>query len=200
MALPFCLHLKPHRIVRNRKGATALEFALVAPVMLMTIMAIFDLGHGFYLRSVLYGSMQKAARDNTLESGSAQMAAIDLKVRDAIMPILTGGSLNIDRTSTQSFTAAGGAEPFTDGNANNTRDPGECFDDENGNGAWDSTAGAAGLGGTDSVVTYTGTVSFNHIFPMPSLLGWAPVQTVKATTVLRNQPYGTSAPPASICV
>jgi Flp pilus assembly protein TadG len=187
------------RLIPNRKGATALEFALIAPVMFMALMAIFDLGHGFYLRSVLYGAMQKAARDNTLETGSAQMAAIDNRVRNAVMPILTGGTLIVSRTATKSFTAAGGAEPFTDANANATRDAGECFDDENGNGSWDATAGSAGLGGTDSVVTYTATVAFNHLFPTPSLLGWAPVQTIKTVTVLRNQPYGDASPPTSIC-
>ena len=183
----------------DRRGATAIEFALVVPLLVTTIMAIFDIGHTMYLRSVLYGAMQKAGRDNTLETGSAQMSAIDTRVRSAIMPILTGGSLTVTRRSTRSFTAAGGAEPFTDGNANSIRDAGECFDDENGNGIWDSSAGTTGGGGTNDIVTYQATVVINHIFPMPRLLGWAPTQTLKASTVLRNQPYGDNAAVTSVC-
>ena len=176
-----------------------MEFTLVAPLLIVTLMALFDIGHTMYLRSVLYGAMQKAGRDNTLESGPAQMAAIDLRVRNAIAPVLTGGTLTVTRQATQSFTAAGGAEPLTDGNSNSTRDAGECFDDENGNGSWDSTAGVSGLGGTDDVVTYQAVVVLNHIFPMPGLLGWAPTQTLTASTVLRNQPYGDDSIPPSIC-
>ncbi len=187
-------------IFKNKNGATLMEFALVAPPLILTLMGIFDLGHRTYLNSVLYGAMQKAGRDSSLETGGAQLTAIDNKVRDAVSPVLLGSTFQpIIRRATKSFAAAQSGEPFTDINANGLRDALECFDDENGNGTWDSTAGTTGLGGTDDVITYQARINFQHVFPMPGLLGWPATDTLTATTVLRNQPYGERSEPTRVC-
>ncbi len=189
-----------HSLFGNKRGATLMEFAMVAPPLILTLMGIFDLGHRTYLNSVLYGAMQKAGRDSSLETGAAQLIAIDNKVRDSVSPVLLGSTFQpMIRRATKSFTAVQSGEPFTDGNANGLRDAGECFDDENSNGAWDSSAGANGLGASDDVITYKARITFSHVFPMPGLLGWPANDTLTATTVLRNQPYGERSEPARIC-
>ncbi len=187
-------------ICDDQQGVALTEFALVTPVLLLLLMGMFDLGYRTYLNQLLYGVVQKAGRDSSLETGAGQQAAIDAKVRTGIGGLLMSGTLVITRVATNSFQSSGTSEPFTDGNANNTRDAGECFTDENGSGIWDSAAGAAGLGGSDDIVTYKATVTYNRLFPMAGLLGWPDTQVVSATTVLRNQPYGQAAgAPTVIC-
>ncbi len=184
----------------NQNGVALTEFALVAPVLLLTLMGLFDLGYRAYLNQLLYGEVQKAGRDSSLESGSGQQAAIDAKVRAGVGPVMMGGTLTVTRIANYSFQSSGSSEPFTDGNGNNSRDAGECFTDENGDGTWQSAAGAAGLGGSDDIVTYKASITYNRLFPMAGLIGWSPTQTVTATTILRNQPYGQAAgAPSVIC-
>jgi Flp pilus assembly protein TadG len=176
-----------------------MEFALVSPFLFTVLLGIFDLGHRTYLNSVLYGAVQKAGRDSTLETAPAQAAAIKARIEDQVRPILLGSTVNITRIVTRSFTSAVGGEPFTDGNGNGTRQTGECFDDENGNGTWDSSTGAAGMGGTDDVVTLTATINYSHIFPFPSWIGGSNSDTLTAKTVLRNQPFGDAGIIARVC-
>jgi Flp pilus assembly protein TadG len=190
------------RLAGDESGVTAVEFAIVAPVMLLMLMGFFDLAHTEYTRSVLQGAMQMAARNSTLESGLTSQAAIDAYVENQVKSLVgPGATYTVNRLSYTDFSHVGKAEPYTDTNGNGQYDKGECFEDDNGNGQWDSDMGKGGQGGADDAVLYTMTVSYNRLFPMARMLGWPAKQTISAATVLRNQPYSaqnTSTPP-TIC-
>ncbi len=188
------------KVRRDKRAVTVTEFALIAPALLMTLLGIFDMSHRAYLNSVLYGAVQKAGRDSSLESAAAQQAAIKTKIEDQVRPVLLGSTLTITTKHTKSFAAVASGEPFTDTNANGARDAGECFDDENGNGSYDSSAEITGLGGTDDAVKFKAVISYNHIFPFPTLLGMPSSDQLIATTIIRNQPYGDSATIAQVCI
>lgn len=178
------------KIRADKRGTTAIEFAFVAPVFFLFLIATFDLAHREYAQSILQGAVQEAARGSTLEGGPAATTSIDAKVRLSVDPLVGTAQYNFTRKTYASFTRAGQAENFTDSNANSIRDAGECFQDENGNGTWDADAGATGPGGSDDIVQYTATVTFPRLFPMAAMLGWTPDQIISATSILRNQPYG----------
>jgi Flp pilus assembly protein TadG len=183
---------KLHNLRSDDHGATAVEFAIVAPVLLLMLMGFFDLAHTAYARSVLQGAMQMAARNSTLESGLTSQSTIDDYVEDQLT-FVVGSSATFDSTrkSYSDFSKVGTAERYTDTAPVNGRyDPGECFEDVNANGRWDSDLGKAGQGGAQDAVLYTMTVTYNRLFPMASLLGWSSQQSISASTVLRNQPYG----------
>lgn len=181
------------RFAHDERGLTVVEFAFIAPTLLVLMMGTFDLGFRVYAQSVLQGEVQKAGRDSTLETGASTAAgtALNNQVKDQVSKVIKNGTWTFTRRSYGSFTRAGQAENFTDNNANGVRDAGECFQDENGNGNWDSDVGLNGQGTSNDIVMYTASVSYARIFPMYGLLGWSPNQTISATTVLRNQPYGT---------
>lgn len=185
----------------DSRGAAMMEFALVAPALLMFMMASFDLAWRAYVGAVLQGAMQKAGRDSGLESGRATNTQIDNKVKAIVQPVMNNATFVFDRKNHATFQAAGKPEPFTDGNSNNTRDAGECFEDSNANLQWDMIAGRSGQGGARDITVYKVTMTYARIFPMYGLLGWSPNQEVSATTVLRNQPYAAQAtrPVTVIC-
>lgn len=179
------------RLAADTHGITIVEFALIAPTLLVMMMATFDLGFRGYVASVLQGEVQKAARDATLETGSAAGTALNTRVQDQVSRIVSNGTWTFSRRSYASFTRAGAAENFTDTNGNGTRDAGECYQDENGNSNWDANVGLNGQGTSNDIVVYTATVAYPRLFPMYGLLGWPSTETISATTTLRNQPYGT---------
>jgi len=177
---------------RDRSGVAAVEFAILAPVLFLMLMGFFDLAHAEYARSVLQGAMQMAARNSTLESGLTSTTTIDNYVKDQVKGIVGAqATFSSTRLSYADFNSVGKAENFVDKPPlNGQYDVGECFEDVNGNGQWDADLGKSGQGGAQDAVLYTMTVTYKRMFPMAKMLGWSANQTISATTVLRNQPYG----------
>jgi Flp pilus assembly protein TadG len=196
----------PRRIAHDERGATVVEFAIVAPVMGLLLLGAFDVAHTLYMRAALQGVVQKVARDATLESGlnSATQTALDDKVRNQIKALANNGVVTITRQWYHNYAQAAASqfEPYTDTNHNGTCDgpqgltPGEPYEDSNGNGRWDATGGNLSQGGAKDAVLYTATVTYPRFFPLNNFIGGSSTTTVRAQTILRNQPYGDQGTPA----
>ena len=178
------------RLRRNRRGATIIEFAIVAPVMIFLIMGLGDVLYQAYTQSILNGSLQKAGRDSGIEGNAANSATIDAKVTTMVKKIAPNAIFVSSRKNYDNFTEVA-PEPFTDADNDGVRDPGECFYDQNANGVWDADPGAAGQGGASAVTLYTMTATYPRLFPVARLFGWSSTQTITSTTLLKNQPYAT---------
>ena len=72
---------------RESEGATIVEFALVLPVLMVTLMGLFDLAYNMYTQQLLQGAIQNAARSSTIEGASGSEAAIDAIVTEAVHAI-----------------------------------------------------------------------------------------------------------------
>ncbi len=179
-----------HRLSGDRSGATLIEFAFVAPVLILMIMGIFDMAHTQYTNALVNGAMQKAGRDMTLESAGSRQAATDAKVRDMVLNVLpTGATVEFERLSHFDFSDIGEAEEFTDEDVDGVCNNNEVFVDANGNGQWDSNRGSEGIGGARDAVLYTAVISYPRMFPMFELAGMPDTINLRSTTVLRNQPF-----------
>lgn len=195
------------RLLGNTRGAAAMEFALVMPPFMLLIMGVLDLGHIMWTKSMLQGAIEKAARDSALESTDAARAATDARVTAQLNTALKGVTPVFSRRAYQDFSNVGKPEPFVDGNSNNTRDSGECYQDINGNTTWDTdSARSNSQGNAAQVAVYTVTVTYPHYFPLPALVSLVTKQpqvmgnvSMSASTVLRNQPYDDATVPRIIC-
>ena len=192
------------RLRRDDRGAAAVEFALVAPVLMMSMMGLGNLIHAIYTQSILVGAVQKAGRDGTIENkGSATTTAeVDLKVMERVRQVAPGATFTSTRQNYANFSNVGKPEPHTDkeGGRTGQYDAGECFSDTNGNGSWDADGGRSGVGGANDIAQYTITVTYPRLFPVPGL-NWGSNGTITASTVLKNQPYKAQggAAPLTIC-
>lgn len=186
------------RLKADRRGAALVEFAIVAPVMMMLLLGLGDLLYQQYAQSILDGVVQKAGRDSTIEASNT--ATVDANVTNMVKTIAKNATFVMTRKSYDTFTAVA-PEPFTDSNGNGVRNVGECYTDMNDNKRWDADPGVTGQGGASDVTLYTVTVTYPHIFPVMGLLGWPSTQTISAKTLLKNQPYAvqTMTTPATIC-
>lgn len=179
------------RLAVDTAGVTVIEFALIAPVLLMMVLGLFDLGHNMYTTAMLQGAIQQAARNSTIEGAAADPAALDGLVTQAVRAISPNATLQFGRTAYTNFSDVGQAEDFDDVDTDGTCNNGEVFEDANGNGTWDSDRGVAGQGGARDAVLYKVTVSYDRLFPIASLIpGQTNTFTMSSQTVLRNQPYG----------
>jgi Flp pilus assembly pilin Flp len=178
------------RLLRDSRGASLVEFALIAPILIVSILAIFDLGYNMYATAMLQGSIQRAARNATIEGADTRSTLIDLKVAEAVHDVVHDAELEFERRAYATFSEVGQPEDFTDVDLDGQCNNGEPFEDANGNGTHDSDRGTAGQGGARDAVLYSVTVTYPRAFPMASLLGQPETWSTVATTVLRNQPFG----------
>lgn len=179
------------RMLRDQRGASAVEFALTAPILFLVISGTLDMAQGFYVNTVLQGSLNAASRKSSLQSGPTEAATLDASVSKMIKYAMPKASVTFTRKSYAQFGSVGKPEDFTDSIDNDKYDPTECFVDMNGNGIWDEDMGSTGLGGANDVQVYKVSVSYKPMFGFGSYLGLPTNQKIQGTTILRNQPYST---------
>lgn len=181
-----------------QSGATAVEFALVAPSLFLVILALCDLGLRQYIAAQLQGSLDQAAR--TVTVGGVTAATVTNFVKGRVQRILPNATVTLTTSSYDDFSKVGKPEPITTDTAPlGTYNTGDCFLDMNQNGVWDSDSGTTGTGSSDDIVYYTAVASYPALFPLARMLGWPTTETVSATVMVRNQPYATQAQPVVKC-
>ena len=190
------------RLASDTAGATIVEFAFVAPIMVMFLLGISDMLYNVYATSVLSGAVQKAARDATLQGNNAATsnASLDARVIALIRNMAPTATAVSTRKSYPNFANVATPEPFTDSNADGDRDPGECYTDTNGNGQWDTDPGISGDGGASDIVLYTMTITFPRLFPVNRIIGGSGNMSITASTILKNQPWADQSVPTPVTI
>ena len=192
-------------LLRDRRGVSALEFAILAPIMLVVTTLVFE---GFALHAAgiaLEQGAAAAARAGATGQGD-RAAIIRTVLTEHVCPpdgavcylgdrALPAGDDGVASPLRIAFRAFGDPrvidlpEPFADvAPPNGRRDPGELFVDVNGNGVWDSDLGLAGLGGPGDFVNYEITMLQPIRHPLlRAALGGEIERTVLFT--VRNEPF-----------
>ncbi|MFM5894822.1 MAG: TadE/TadG family type IV pilus assembly protein, partial [Novosphingobium sp.] len=101
-------------LARDERGVTIVEFAMIAPVLMLMLMGLLDLAYNMYTTEMLQGAIQSAARNSTIEGSSGHEAELDAIVAKAVRAVAPGAALTFDRRSYSSFTEAGRPEDYTD--------------------------------------------------------------------------------------
>lgn len=175
------------KLHRDENGAAIVEFALVAPTMVLMMMGVFELGHTMYVQSVVNGAMQEAGRDSTVEK--AQLKQIEKQIERRVGPVAAGAEFTYRRAFHTNYSTIDRMELFTDVNNDGECNNGEPFEDLNENGVRDQAKGKDGQGNARDAVVFQVDVKYDRLFPMPSLQGWSAENTVVGRTILRNQPF-----------
>lgn len=197
-----------NRLRIDQRGAAAIEFGLVAPVLALFMMGVGDLLYGIYVNAIVLGAVQEAGRASTIEgAGTAATGTdIDNRVLAAVRRVAPNATFATTptRKNYMTFSEVNKPEPHVDKTSPTTnkagvRDSNECFSDTNGNGSYDLAGGRTGVGGANDVQQYTVVISYPRVFPMAKLMGWSATGTATAETILKNQPYAGQAGVKQIC-
>lgn len=181
------------RCAANDRGATAVEFAMIAPVLLAMLFGIVEFGLVLAADIVLKDATQDAARTGRtgfVTTDTTQDETVRGLLRKRAGVLMDADKLTIESLAYSGFDNLKKPEPFVDANGNGKRDDGENFTDVNGNGVWDADQGALGYGGTSEVVLYTVTYPWKFFTPLiGNLISKDGTITLKATAVVQNEPY-----------
>ncbi len=173
---------------RDTRGVTAVEFGFIALPMSLMILPPIDLGYRMYAQSVMQGVLVRAARLSY--TGNYSNSQIDAVVNNELAEFKKNATVTITRQNYQKFGGIGVPEKITSDTAPvGSYNIGDCYDDTNGNGVWDAEQGKDGQGGADDVVLYKVQLTFPRVIPMTGLLGFPANETLKSSTIVKNQPY-----------
>ncbi|MYL96988.1 pilus assembly protein [Novosphingobium sp. FGD1] len=175
------------RCREDQRGATVVEFAIAAPILITLLLGIYDMGHWAYLTAVLRGAVNQAARSDSLET--ADTAKADAYVMSIVKGVAPGAIVTSKRVSYYDFADIKRAEAWNDKNGNGVCDRSEAYTDENRNGRWDADVGTEDNGGANDVVLYSVTVTYTPVFFIPFGTGTNTSRTISASVVKKNQPY-----------
>lgn len=185
------------RLLQDTRGATIVEFGIIAPVLSLLLVGALDIAHTLYMKAALEGAVQKAARDSALESGIARNSdgAIDAKIEKQVHELNKVATFKATRRFYRTFSdaAAARAETFTDTNGDRICNNDEPYLDVNNNNRWDKDGGDEGQGGAKDRVLYTVSIEYPRMTPLAGWIGFSPIVKQQASAVLANQPYADQA-------
>ena len=198
------------RLGRDQRGATIVEFAVIAMPMCVLLMGGLELGYNSYVRSTLQGALHDAARVAAVENpilaseGDTVEEQVANMIKDTVAHVAPNAVVDVDQKSYFEFSSIGDPEKLmTDNNDNGKFDSGDgdCFEDANGNGTFDEDQGKSNShGGASDVVLYTATVEAPRILPLDAFIPSVGKKvSYKLRAAVRNQPYANQATPAVIC-
>lgn len=187
------------RIAGNQRGATAVEFGLVFVPLCILLMGGMDIAYQVYVRTVVAGAMEAAARSTTVETADAD--TIEDALEAAVLRVMPTAEVDVQRDRFYNYAQMNTMERLTkDSGGNNVLDIGDCWEDVDNNGVRNIvTRGQAGIGGADDIVRYNVTADYRRILPIYDLIGLDPIARVSASTLVKRQPYAGQANPPTAC-
>lgn len=212
--LSFC------KLLRCCRGATLVEYAIVAPILMLLLMGTLEFNLVMYASAVLEGATNFAARlaktgytnssttsPCSSQTGTAQnqQQFIQFIAEQHVGGLMNPCNLTASSKTYSQFGYVDEAEPYCVpstgicygyGSSNGNGPgyvPGDTYTDINGNGQWDSDIGVAGLGGPGDIVVYTLSYPWPIMTPwMRPFFGNQSTITLTASAVVKNEPYPTS--------
>jgi Flp pilus assembly pilin Flp len=178
------------KLRRSEAGASAVEFALILPVIILVIVGGIEMAIVLFIGSSIEAAVMEASRYGATgtETGVSRADRVMGIVEERTHGLLDMEQVEMETLVYESFADIGDPEPFTDADGNAVYNVGETFVDVNGNGKWDPDMGAAGLGGPSDIVVYRLTYDWGLVTPMlRELLGES--VTHVSSVALRNEPF-----------
>lgn len=180
--------------IKDRQGATIIEFAIVAPMLFLLLAGIIEIGLILFTFAAMEGATNIGAR--TGKTGFSQgSGSRESFIRNEIQRLTGGfldsGSISISILSYSSFSNVGKPEPcIQPPQAPCPGTSGVNYVDINGNGQWDEDQGRSTAGGSGSIVLYRVRYPWTLFTPvMSSLIGSGGTYNITATAAVRNEQF-----------
>lgn len=176
------------KIIKDTKGVTTIEFAMICLPMFMLIMGSIEMGFMMFIKARAEAVLGQAARMSvTGDKNKIGVSGenIDNFVRENLT-FTSGAVINVDKRFYDKFSQVNQPERRL---SNATEAP-YCFIDINDNEKWDADPSRSGTGGADDVIDYKVNITYNALFPLitNTVTGKNKI-SLEARTSLRNEPF-----------
>lgn len=170
-----------------------IEFAFAAPVLILFLVGIIELGMVLFASTLMEGALRDASRYGITgqePNEAARLERILEIVGERTLGLVDMSTAQIEVLVYPGFGDIGKAEDFVDGDGNGTYDAGETFTDTNANGVWDADSGVPGPGGSGDIVVYRVQYDWPLFTPIfGSIMGGIETLPLTASLAVRNEPW-----------
>jgi Flp pilus assembly pilin Flp len=191
MPMRLCAILR--KFQREERGVTAIEFAVIAPVLMLLIFGIIEFALIMTLYNVMEGATSISARlgkTGFTAPGVTRAQTILDSITDRAGTLIDKDKLIVTSKFYKQYDQINDPEPYSDSNSNSNYDMGEPYTDINGNGAWDVDMGSSGYGSAGDVVVYKASYPWPIATPiMRELIGVSGNFIITTHAVVKNEPY-----------
>ncbi len=185
--------------MKRRDGATAIEFALIAPIFFLIVLGLMEVGLFMYtsvaVESIVARSGREASIGNLVGGAGSRSDQVQEMIRQSTRQLIGGQMtqvnarvLDVEQNNGYSggqepdlcFDPYGVGVPFCNGQ----------FEDANGNGQYDADTTANNAGNAEEVVEITVRLPWRANFPMVrDLFGPDGFAVIRASTIVKNEPF-----------
>lgn len=187
----FALSALLRELRQSNSGTSFVEFAIVAPVLVLMIIGIMEIAMIMFVSSLVEGGVREAARFGLTGStppGQSREEFVVQRIQEITMGLVQVDDTNVTVSVYPSFGDIGQPEPFTDQNGNDSYDEGEPYTDINGNNDWDDDMGQAGAGGPGEIVLYKIDYEWNLLSGL-LVESFGSSIAMSTSMAVRNEPY-----------
>jgi Flp pilus assembly pilin Flp len=181
------------RFHRAEQGVTAIEFAVIAPTVMLLLFGIIEFGIIMMVYNVMEGATSISSRlgkTGFTTEGLTRQQTILNAIKDRAGSLIDENLLTVSSKFYKQFDQINDPEPYIDANGNGSYNSGETYTDINGNGQWDADMGASGYGSSGDVVVYSVSYPWPIATPiMRELIGSGGNYTITTHAVVKNEPY-----------
>lgn len=180
---------------KSEKGATIIEFGILAPIFLLMIITMMELGIMMVIQNSLDAAAREASRVGITGSETLTAAEREEAIRARVVEVvdrLSGGiakeeNITITVRAYDELALLAQPEPFQDGNGNGEYDVGEFFTDVNGNNVYDADQGVSdSFGLSGQAVDYQINYRWDSIV---SIMGIGDFVTLEGRVAVVNEEF-----------
>ncbi|MGY1615549.1 TadE/TadG family type IV pilus assembly protein [Geodermatophilus sp. SYSU D00691] len=81
--------------LRDERGASAVEFALIVPLLVLLVLGIIEFGHGFQVQGTLSAAAREGVRTMALQNDPAAARAAVRSAAASLDPVPTDAQISI---------------------------------------------------------------------------------------------------------
>lgn len=179
--------------MRAQSGVTAVEFAIVAPTLMLLMFGIVEFGVIMMVYNVMESATAISSRlgkTGYTGDGLTREQTILNAITERAGSLIDPDDLTLSSKFYKQYDQINDPEPYIDANHNGSYNSGETYTDINGNGQWDADMGSSGYGSSGDVVVYTVSYPWSIATPiMRELIGSSGTYTITTHAVVKNEPY-----------
>lgn len=179
------------QLARCRRGATAVEFALVFPMFLLIILGLFELGLMAYTGVALETIVTKVGREASIGSipgTGTRSERVKAMIMERAAPLI--GSENIMIYDTKLNVGQSGGYNTTEPDYCNNPPACTSFVDNNNNNVYDPPGTATNFGAGEDVVEIKVRLPWRANFGfVKTVFGEDGITPLMAVTIVKNEPF-----------
>jgi hypothetical protein len=184
------IQVRKNDLLSDESGGAIIEAALGLPILLTSVIGIFEVAHFYFVTAAVENAVLHASRygiTGNTEEGSTRLEKVTEVIEQQTFGSVDMDTIEIETLVYDQFSDIGEPEPFSDDNDSGDWDEGEAYTDVNGNGSWDDDMAQAGLGGGGDIVLYR--IRYKA-YSLSGFANWATTAIdITSTVAVRNEPY-----------